>query len=150
MKKISKNEKMQRGTYASSRDKSAKGLPVLLISKIPGAPAHLTASAAEIFRATCQSLKNARKLTADTLNLIADYSYFSDLAAVWQQRSEKIDQLMGESFDPVMMRKFVAANRLSRQNSSHACKLASQLGILPGDRNPERDQDDSFEREFLQ
>ena len=150
MKKTPKTEKIAKGTFIPSRDKQGRGTPFATLKEIPPAPTHLSSEAAEIFTATCKTLKNAGKLTSDIVGLAADYSYFSAEAARWQQRCVDIDARMAEGMDPALMRQFTAAARLSRQNSSQAAKLAKMLNILPGDRTAEPDQDDLFEREFLQ
>lgn len=134
MKKTTKAEKLAKGTYSVTRDTKVVMKTVTTLNNLPPIPAHLSPEAAQIFTATCKTLQAAGRLARDITGLVSDYAYYSNEATRWQQRCIEIDKEMGASFAPDLMRKFNLFQRLSRQNSSQAAKIAKLLCILPADR----------------
>ncbi len=149
MKKTPKELKIATGTYRKDRDKTTDSNVISQFSDIPEAPAHLSVQAQEIYYATAKSLNMAGNLNAETVQIVADYSYYLSQSNHWQQRATEIEKKLFEAGTLEADRAFTNCSRLARQNSSQALKLATKLKLLPGDRQPSQEQKRSKLDEFI-
>jgi phage terminase small subunit len=149
MKKLTNEEKISRGTYRKDRDKTTTTSGKSQFDDIPEAPGHLSAQAEAIYYATAESLNKAGNLNAETVQLVADYAYYSEQSMHWQNKSVEIEKKLMQGGSVAIDKAFVDCSRLARQNSSQALKLAARLKILPGDRLPDQEKKRSILDEFL-
>ena len=149
--RLSKEEKIKRGTYAPSRD--IENPKYKKVKKIPPAPGYMNKYSKEIYKAIAADLHEAELLTDSNFRLVCayasemgNYTEMEEQMSKMESRFVEMKNKDGEVYS-IIQHPIV---KTSNQYYNNAVKLAPQLGFTPASiskipvRKPKK-EDNPFE-----